>query len=378
MNTKTHRILTALSHADEPGLTGLDIQNKTRLGVGTTYPHLLRLETSGFITRTQETTQSGTPRRIFYRATDLGRAVARQAQLLPAPTRTPRWTPPAWARALLHRTGASTIDDATSPPDAFATSWPHPVLVRNCLLGGAMPRPLDRHEAARLRALDPDVDGRATAVEADRGRILGALVDRGLAEQVLDLTTGVPARGIVRSAHVALAETDPHVPVVYVVTDDLLAVATKDLTRYRSHVGVLVANPCDTHTVWDAVTRVDSLRPGRLIHPGRPVLLDALTISDLVPDPRRLRSVLRAWRNTVRPGSLLLVARSLDPALPDPLPIARQAGWHLSSGITPPAEGIEQASDYLTRVKVFTTTARRWPRRSMRLNDPPPPHSNHI
>ncbi|MBY8853341.1 hypothetical protein K7G98_35970, partial [Saccharothrix sp. MB29] len=99
--------------------------------------------------------------------------------------------------------------------------------------------------------------------------------------------------------------------------------------------------------------------PRRLIHPGRPVVLDALTISDLVPDPRRLRAVLRAWRATVREDSLLLLAGSPDPALPDPLPIARRAGWQRLPGIVPLPSEIHAGMDHRTRISVLTTGRRR-------------------
>nr|BFE51649.1 hypothetical protein GCM10017745_50760 [Saccharothrix mutabilis subsp. capreolus] len=246
-----------------------------------------------------------------------------------------------------------TTSDTTPPQDAYSTSWPHPVLVRNHLLGGTMSRPIDRQETARLRALDPDIDTRARTIEANREHTLRSLADHGLAEQVIDLTTGVPAADVTRAAHVALAEIDPPVPVVYVVTDERLATATKALTRDRPHVETLVANPCDARTVWEAVSGRGPHRPCRLIHPGRPVVLDALTISDLVPDPRRLRTVLRAWRVTVQAGSVLLVARSLDPALPDPLPIARRAGWHHRPGIAPPTPDTNTALD--AQVAALTT-----------------------
>lgn len=362
MNATTQRILTALANAGEKGLTGLDLQARTGLGVGTSYPHLVRLEATGLVTRTWATAPPGTPRRCFYRVTDLGRAEGRQLHLLPPP-RSPRRRLTPWRRSF-GRTGASAIDNATAPPDAYSTSWPHPVLVRNHLLGGAMGRPIDREECARLRAVDPDIDTRARTIEANRERMLALLADRGLVEQVVDLATGVPAAHVIRSAHVALAEADPPVPVVYVVTDEQLAVATKALVRYRPRVEALIANPCDVPTVWQAATRLDTPRPGRLIHPGRPVVLDALTISDLVPDPRRLRTVLRAWRNTVRTGSVLLVARSLDPALPDPLPIARRAGWHFLPGFVPPIPDINGAFDHPTQVIALTTAGRRWPRRA--------------
>lgn len=361
MNTATHRILTTLARAGEQGLDRDSIENNAGLAVGAGYPHLVRLVTAGLVTRSTEHKRSGTSRHCLYRVTDLGRAEGRQLELLPSP-RSTRHPLRLWGRGSGRRTTGSSTGDA-SPPDAFSTSWPHPVLVRNHLLGGTLNRPVDRAEVARLRALDPDIATRARAIEADRERVLRALADRGLAEQVLDLTTGVPA-DVVRSAHVALAGLDSPVPVVYVVTDEQLAVATRATARYRRHVEALVANPCDVRTVWQAATDFDLVHPGRLMHPGRPVILDALTISDLVPDPRRLCLVLRTWHNTVRAGSVLLLARSLDPALPDPLTAARRAGWQWSHGIAPPVPDAEGVVDHRTQVVALTTGPRRWLRRS--------------
>ncbi|MFE9751388.1 SAM-dependent methyltransferase [Saccharothrix saharensis] len=363
MNATTRRILATIAEAGEHGLDGLGIQAMTALGVGTSYPHLVRLDTAGLVTHTWEQRRSGTPRRRLYRVTDLGRAEARQLELLPPSPRSirrPQWP---WKRPVAGPgpTGSPTRDGA--PPDAFSTGWPHPVLVRNHLLGGTLNRSLDKAEAARLRALDPDIDTRARAVETYRDQVLRTLADRGVVEQVLDLTTGVPATDTVRSAHVALADHDPPIPVVYVVTDEQLAKATKAIARHRPHVHALLANPCDARTVWQTTTNPAPEHPSRLMHPGRPVVLDAVTISDLVPDPRRLRTVLRAWRTTVRPGSVLLLARSLDPALPDPLTVAERAGWHRVPGIAPPRPDTDTTIDHRAQIAALTTSPRRWPRR---------------
>ncbi|MEV0681673.1 SAM-dependent methyltransferase [Actinosynnema sp. NPDC050436] len=357
MTATTDRILTVLAAAGDRGLTGPELRSRTGSGVVAGYPHLARLRAAGLVTRHRDTTQpGGARRRCIHRVTDLGRAEARQLHLLPAPRRTPTL----WRRAAPAPVASGS---GTASSDASGTRWPHPVLVRNHLLGGTLHRPVDRVESARLRARDPAVDTRARAVEADRERVLRALADHGLAEQVLDLSTGVPAARVVRSAHVALARVDPPVPVVYVVTYDRLAEAARAATRCRRHVDVLVADPFDARGVWRAVTGLDPLGPGRRIHPGRPVVLDALTISDLVPRPRRLRSVLRSWRHTVRPGSVLLLARSPDQALPDPLPLARQAGWHPLPAFPPPAPVTGHALDHPAQVTTFTTAPPRWRRR---------------
>ncbi|MGM1064071.1 SAM-dependent methyltransferase [Saccharothrix sp. Mg75] len=352
----THRILVALAKAGEHGLTGRDIRQHT--GAGGNYLRLVRLVTAGLVTRTWQPAHPGTRRRRLYRVTDLGRAEGRQLDLLP---------PPPARRALprpcfLDGRGRAALasGDGGSSSDALSTRWPHPVLLRNHLLGGTLHRPIDRLEAQRLRELDPDIDTQARAVEIQRGHALRTLTDRGLVEQVLDLSTGLPAHRVVRCAHVALEDDTSPVPVVYVVTDHHVAAATRAAVNHHSHVGVVVANPCDVHAVWQAVTGFNTTRPGRLLHPGRPVVLDALTISDLVPDPRRLCAVLRAWRTTVREDSLLVLARSPDPALPDPVPIARRAGWQQLPGFTPPAPQNATVADRRTQVTVLTTGLHRW------------------
>ncbi|GAA1309594.1 SAM-dependent methyltransferase [Saccharothrix xinjiangensis] len=356
MNT-THRILTTLAHAGEHGLTGADLRERTGIGVRAGYPRLVRLGIAGLVTLRWESTRPGAPRSCRYRVTDLGRAEARQRELLPPARSTPGVTVP-WARDAR----AGQVGDGAAPPEAFGARWPHPVLLRNHLLGGSLNRPVDRQEAARLRRLDPGIDTRARALETHRGAVLRALADNGSAEQVLDLSTGVPAPGIVRCAHLALADQDPPTPVVYVVTDDQLALATRTVLHGCSHTGAVVADPCDAHTLWRAVTRLDRT-PRRLLHPGRPVVLDASTIGDLVPDPRRLHAVLRAWRSTVPDGSVLLLAHSLDPALPDPLPVAHRAGWHRLPAVPPSSPDTRGVVDHRTQVAVLTTAKRRRTRR---------------
>ncbi|GAA3464408.1 SAM-dependent methyltransferase [Saccharothrix longispora] len=357
MNTTTHRILMVLAKTGGRGLTGPEIQQRTGINAGVGHLHLMRLVTVGLVTRTRRPRHPGAPRRCLYRVTDLGRAEGRQLELLP-PLRARRALPTLRSLVDRHATPPGRGDDS-SPPDAFGTRWPHPVLLRNHLLGGTLHRPIDKLEALRLRERDPAVDTRARTVEAHRGHVLRTLADHGLVEQVLDLSTGVPAHGVVCCAHVALEDDTSPIPVVYVVTDKHLAAATRAAIGDHPRVGLLVANPCDARTVWRAVTRLDEEHPRRLIHPGRPVVLDALTISDLVPDPRRLRAVLRAWRATVREDSLLLLAGSPDPALPDPLPIARRAGWQRLPGIVPLPSVIHAGMDHRTRISVLTTGRRR-------------------
>ncbi|WP_447008479.1 SAM-dependent methyltransferase [Saccharothrix isguenensis] len=266
-------------------------------------------------------------------------------------------------RAAGRRAPASDTGDDTTPLHAFSSAWPHPVLLRNHLLSGTLNRSVDRQEAARLRGLDPGIDARARAIEVRRGGVLQALAEDGLVEQVLDLSTGVPAAGVVRCAHVALADDDSPVPVVYVATDGHLAVATETAIYGYPHTGMLVGDPCDARTLWRAVTSPGEKHPRRLLHPSRPVVLDASTISDLVPDPRRLYAVLRAWRTTVRDGSVLLLARSLDPAVPDPLATARRAGWHPLPVTTAPTSDTGDVVDQRAQIAVLTTRKRRRPRR---------------
>ncbi|KOX21262.1 hypothetical protein ADK67_27880 [Saccharothrix sp. NRRL B-16348] len=88
MNATGNRILTTLAKAGEQGLDGLGIQAGTALGVGTSYPHLLRLDSAGLVTHRWEQRRPGTPRRRLYQVTDLGRAEARQLELLPPPRST--------------------------------------------------------------------------------------------------------------------------------------------------------------------------------------------------------------------------------------------------------------------------------------------------
>ncbi|MBY8853574.1 hypothetical protein K7G98_37220, partial [Saccharothrix sp. MB29] len=77
----------------------------------------------------------------------------------------PRWASTGRSLVDRHATPPGRGDDS-SPPDAFGTRWPHPVLLRNHLLGGTLHRPIDKLEALRLRERDPAVDTRARTVEA--------------------------------------------------------------------------------------------------------------------------------------------------------------------------------------------------------------------
>lgn len=350
MKPATHRVLTALVLAGECGLNTAELERGLDLRFGAVQSHLVRLRHAGFADEHLEPADHGSGR--VYTATALGRAEARQLELLPPPCSA--W----WQRPFLRRLrrDAPPGRDRIDTVSAFATPWPWPVMVRNHLLGGTLNRPVDRNEAARLRALDPDIDTWARTTEKHREHLVRTLVDRGAVEQVLDLTTAVPVTGVVHCARVALADIDPPVPIVYVATDHWQIVAAEAALTLgpQQHVGTVMANPCDAEQVWRLAVGSGA------IHPGRPVLLDALMITDLVPDPRRLRRVLRAWAKAVPAGSLLLLSDPLDRALPPPFSVAARAGWRRAPLGTLPGPTTVQEPDQRTSCRVLVAGRRRW------------------
>lgn len=78
MSPQTLRVLEAFLDNPAEQLTGADVQIRTRLGSGTLYPILLRLERKGWLVSRWESTARGatTPRRRLYRMTHAGVARA--------------------------------------------------------------------------------------------------------------------------------------------------------------------------------------------------------------------------------------------------------------------------------------------------------------
>ena len=82
MSAQTLKVLGALLVSPQVDLPGADIARATKLGSGTIYPILLRLERAGWLESRWEVEDPkalGRPRRRFYRVTGLGARSARTA-----------------------------------------------------------------------------------------------------------------------------------------------------------------------------------------------------------------------------------------------------------------------------------------------------------
>jgi PadR family transcriptional regulator, regulatory protein PadR len=82
MSAQTLKVLGALLLAPRDELPGAEISRATKMGSGTLYPILFRLERAGWLESRWETEDPkalGRPRRRFYRVTPLGARSARAA-----------------------------------------------------------------------------------------------------------------------------------------------------------------------------------------------------------------------------------------------------------------------------------------------------------
>jgi PadR family transcriptional regulator len=78
----TLRVLGALLQSPRDELSGAEIGRATKLGSGTLYPILLRLEAAGWLAsrwEVEDPATLGRPRRRFYRVTAAGASKAREA-----------------------------------------------------------------------------------------------------------------------------------------------------------------------------------------------------------------------------------------------------------------------------------------------------------
>ena len=201
---------------------------------------------------------------------------------------------------------------------------PLPVLVLNFLLDGKFNRPVDRIHVEKLTGrTPPGLARRARAVQEHRALLLNELISTGRANGVLDLATGMPARGVVQSAHHALEGRQPATPVVYVEPNVRLASVVREMLASRKvrAATAVCADPVDATTCWARATATG------LLDPGLPVVLDGVGLADRIPDPDRQWHTLAGWARLLPPGSVLLLSLPLDPRAADPFDAAADAGW---------------------------------------------------
>ncbi|MFC5139370.1 SAM-dependent methyltransferase [Actinomycetospora rhizophila] len=160
------------------------------------------------------------------------------------------------------------------------------------LLGGACNFAVDREQAARILAQNPDM---ADVCRANRD-FLRRAVEWCLAHgitQFLDLGSGVPTAGNVHE--IALAHR-PEARVAYVDFEPVAVAHAHEVVGGLENVSVTRADMRDTHGVLAAPGVRD------LLDPDRPIALLTVAVLHFVPDPE-LPAILARYRAAMTSGS---------------------------------------------------------------------------
>jgi SAM-dependent methyltransferase len=224
--------------------------------------------------------------------------------------------------AQLDHGGTITSSDGTGETVAEHEDWPEPeraleagidfdranaARIYDYLLGGGCNFAVDREQAGKILAQNPDMGYVCQANRAFLGRAVAWCLARGI-HQFLDLGSGVPTVGNVHE--IALARR-PDARVAYVDFEPVAVAHARELIEGLDGV---------------AVTRADMREPDRVLDaPGvrglldltRPVALLTVAVLHFVPDPG-LPAILARYRDALPPGSVHVITHgSADHDDPD-------------------------------------------------------------
>ncbi|HWN28936.1 MAG TPA: SAM-dependent methyltransferase [Actinomycetospora sp.] len=175
------------------------------------------------------------------------------------------------------------------------------------LLGGGCNFAVDREQAAKILAQNPDMGYVCQANRAFLGRAVAWCLARGI-DQFLDLGSGVPTVGNVHE--IALARR-PDARVAYVDFEPVAVAHARELIEGLDGVTVTRADMRDPDQVLDAPGVRD------LLDLTRPVALLTVAVLHFVPDPE-LPAILARYRDALAPGSVhVLTHGSADHDDPD-------------------------------------------------------------
>lgn len=161
------------------------------------------------------------------------------------------------------------------------------------LLGGGHNFAVDREQAAKILAGNPDMSRVCQANRAYLGRVVRWCLERGIA-QFLDLGSGVPTVGNVHEIAHAL---DPSARVAYVDFEPVAVMHARDIVATIPTASVTAADLRDPEAVLAA--------PGvaELLDLSRPVALLSVAVLHFIPDDD-LADVLARYRAALAPGSV--------------------------------------------------------------------------
>jgi len=184
---------------------------------------------------------------------------------------------------------------------------PSPARVYDALLGGSHNFEVDRQAAQHATAMVSDLPTSAAANRRFLRRAVTHLAESGI-RQFLDVGAGIPTVG---NTHEIVQEIDPSSRVVYV---DIDAVAVAHATAILTGNDRAVAIRGDFRTPG---SMVDVVKQTGLIDLSEPVGLLMVAVLHLVPDDNGPGPAVAYLRETLAPGSQLVISHLTSAERPD-------------------------------------------------------------
>jgi hypothetical protein len=185
-----------------------------------------------------------------------------------------------------------------SAPPGRAADFDHPSIARmyDYLMGGSRHVDTDRAVAHAAVAAAPRIKLTIWENRKALKRIVRFVVGQGIT-QILDVGSGIPARGAVHSVAQAI---DPGVKVVYVDIDPVAAARGTELLADNPHGASAqgdLARPEEVLSLPEVTSLLDL---------GKPVALLFLNVLHFV-DPVEVTKAMRVYREALAPGSYLAI-----------------------------------------------------------------------
>jgi SAM-dependent methyltransferase len=193
-------------------------------------------------------------------------------------------------------------DDVPRPPRGFDPERPSPARMYDCFLGGTHNFASDRAAVAQAIAVLPKLPEMMRANRAFLQRAVRLAAGSGI-DQFIDLGSGIPTAGNVHE--VARAE-NPDAKVVYVDIDPVAVLHSQAILGDDRNTVVLQADLREPKRIMDA----PAVRA--LIDLDRPVCLLIVAVLHFVADSPALEHALEFYRDTLAPGSFLVISHGTD------------------------------------------------------------------
>jgi len=187
---------------------------------------------------------------------------------------------------------------------------PNAARIYDYLLGGDQNFTADRAAAEHVLDNYPDAALAARANRAFLRRAVAVLAGQGI-DQFLDIGSGLPTAG---NVHEVARQVSPTARVVYVDNDPVAVRYSRELLAEEGEgargVAAIEADLRDPA----AILRHPTTR--RLLDLRRPLGLLLVAVLHFVPDDAEARGALRAFRETLAPGSYVVLSHATLDGLP--------------------------------------------------------------